>query len=53
MGGAGHVVPASTGNGVGILMPIYTIGIVIFFLYTMMRVLSNQHIKSPPMNAID
>jgi hypothetical protein len=39
MGGAGHVVPAPKGSGtMGILMPIYTIGIVVFFMYTVMKV---------------
>nr|CAD7597096.1 unnamed protein product [Timema genevievae] len=38
MGGAGHVVPASkTGGTMGIIMPIYTIGIVVFFMYTIMK----------------
>ncbi|XP_011494457.1 PREDICTED: uncharacterized protein LOC105359541 [Ceratosolen solmsi marchali] len=40
LGGAGHVVAAPKGNGsLGLLMPLYTIGIVIFFLYTMSKVL--------------
>ena len=41
MGGAGHIVsPSSPGSGgMGILMPIYTIGIIVFFLYTMMKVI--------------
>ena len=39
MGGAPHLVSAPPGaGGMGILMPIYTIGIVIFFVYTMMKV---------------
>lgn len=39
MGGAGHVVPAPKGSGtMGIVMPIYTIGIVVFFMYTVMKV---------------
>ena len=39
MGGAGHVVPAPKGSGtMGIVMPIYTIGIVVFFMYTIMKV---------------
>ncbi|CAG2064075.1 unnamed protein product, partial [Timema podura] len=38
MGGAGHVVPApKTGGTMGIIMPIYTIGIVVFFMYTIMK----------------
>ncbi|KAL1130049.1 hypothetical protein AAG570_012992 [Ranatra chinensis] len=39
MGGAGHVVPPPKGGGtMGIVMPMYTVGIVVFFLYTMMKV---------------
>lgn len=40
MGGAGHVVPPPKGgNTMGIIMPMYTVGIVIFFMYTMMKVI--------------
>ncbi|XP_065343947.1 fibrous sheath CABYR-binding protein-like isoform X2 [Cloeon dipterum] len=40
MGGAGHVVPAPKGSGtMGIVMPLYTVGIVVFFVYTIMKVL--------------
>lgn len=40
MGGGGHVVGAPKGNGsLGLLMPLYTIGIIIFFLYTISKVL--------------
>lgn len=40
MGGAPHIVSPSQGSGgMGILMPIYTIGIVVFFLYTMMKIM--------------
>ncbi|XP_017754235.1 PREDICTED: ABC transporter F family member 4 isoform X2 [Eufriesea mexicana] len=40
LGGAGHVVPAPKGNGTtGIIMPLYTLGIVLFFLYTIVKVL--------------
>ncbi|XP_065167588.1 resistance to inhibitors of cholinesterase protein 3 isoform X2 [Atheta coriaria] len=40
MGGAGGVVPPSQkGSSMGIIMPIYTIGIVIFFTYTLMKLL--------------
>lgn len=40
MGGAGHVVPPpkATQGALGILMPLYTIGIVMIFVYTMMKV---------------
>ena len=41
MGGPGAQPPAQQrgqGGSMGILMPIYTIGIVIFFLYTVMKV---------------
>ncbi|KAK9712120.1 Resistance to inhibitors of cholinesterase [Popillia japonica] len=41
LGGAGHVVPSSqkTGSSMSVIMPIYTIGIVIFFTYTLMKLL--------------
>jgi hypothetical protein len=40
LGGAGHVVPSPKGNGtMGIIMPLYTIGIVLFFLYTIAKVM--------------
>ncbi|XP_030745093.1 titin isoform X2 [Sitophilus oryzae] len=40
MGGAGHIVPPSkqSNNGfLGVLMPIYTVGFVVFFTYTIMK----------------
>lgn len=38
MGGGGHV-PSQKGSGpMGILMPLYTVGIVIFFVYTITKV---------------
>ncbi|XP_076669305.1 RIC3 acetylcholine receptor chaperone isoform X3 [Andrena cerasifolii] len=43
LGGAGHVVPAPNGNGtMGIIMPLYTLGIVLFFLYTIVKVLKKN-----------
>ncbi|KAK9498031.1 hypothetical protein O3M35_003916 [Rhynocoris fuscipes] len=40
MGGAGHVVAGPKGSGtMGIVMPMYTVGIVVFFLYTIMKLL--------------
>ncbi|XP_014598356.1 PREDICTED: uncharacterized protein LOC106783893 isoform X1 [Polistes canadensis] len=43
MGGAGHVVPAPKGNGtMGVIMPLYTLGIVLFFLYTIVKVLKKN-----------
>uniref|UniRef100_A0A348G6C0 Resistance to inhibitors of cholinesterase protein 3 n=1 Tax=Odontomachus monticola TaxID=613454 RepID=A0A348G6C0_ODOMO len=52
LGGAGHVVPAPKGNStMGILMPLYTIGIVLFFVYTIAKVLrkySDNEIISEP-----
>ncbi|XP_043506667.1 ABC transporter F family member 4-like isoform X3 [Frieseomelitta varia] len=40
LGGAGHVVPAPKGSStMGIIMPLYTLGIVLFFLYTIVKVL--------------
>jgi len=50
MGGAGHVVPAPKGSGtMGIVMPIYTIGIVVFFMYTVMKVM----FKKPGQSAVN
>lgn len=47
MGGAPHLVSAPPGaGGMGVLMPIYTIGIIIFFVYTMMKVISYISIDS-------
>nr|XP_012217605.1 PREDICTED: resistance to inhibitors of cholinesterase protein 3-like isoform X3 [Linepithema humile] len=43
LGGAGHVVPAAKGNGtMGIIMPLYTIGIILFFVYTIVKVLKKS-----------
>ncbi|XP_076279447.1 RIC3 acetylcholine receptor chaperone isoform X3 [Lasioglossum baleicum] len=43
LGGAGHVVSAPKGTGtMGIIMPLYTLGIVLFFLYTIMKVLKKN-----------
>jgi len=43
LGGAGHVVPAPKGNGtMGIIMPLYTIGIILFFVYTIIKVMSKS-----------
>lgn len=54
LGGAGHVVPAPKGNGtMGIIMPLYTLGIVLFFLYTIVKVMYTAYkiflpyLKSP------
>ncbi|XP_021938614.1 uncharacterized protein LOC110839082 isoform X10 [Zootermopsis nevadensis] len=50
MGGAGHVVPAPKGTGtMGVVMPIYTIGIVVFFMYTVMKVI----FKKPGHSAVN
>lgn len=41
MGGPGRVMPAPGGGGgssMGIIMPLYTVGILLFFLYTMAKV---------------
>ncbi|XP_033221783.1 uncharacterized protein LOC117175986 isoform X3 [Belonocnema kinseyi] len=56
MGGAGHVVAAPKGNStMGIIMPLYTVGIVLFFLYTMSKVLrkssGSEIISNPYSNA--
>ncbi|XP_033328905.2 RIC3 acetylcholine receptor chaperone isoform X1 [Megalopta genalis] len=43
LGGAGHVVSAPKGSGtMGIIMPLYTLGIVLFFLYTIIKVLKKS-----------
>ncbi|KAF2881165.1 hypothetical protein ILUMI_24990 [Ignelater luminosus] len=49
MGGAGHVVhPQQKGlNSMGVIMPIYTIGIVIFFSYTLMKLLFKKKPEGP------
>ncbi|CAH1392875.1 unnamed protein product [Nezara viridula] len=41
MGGPGQVVPPpkTTSGTMGVVMPMYTIGIIVFFLYTMMKLL--------------
>lgn len=40
MGGPGHVVPPpKVGGTISVVMPLYTIGIVIFFMYTVMKVI--------------
>lgn len=38
MGGAGHVAAPKGNSTMGIIMPLYTVGIVLFFLYTMSKV---------------
>lgn len=43
MGGAGHVVSTPKGNGtMGIIMPLYTLCIVLFFLYIIIKVLKKN-----------
>ncbi|XP_054006048.1 chaperonin CPN60, mitochondrial-like isoform X1 [Hylaeus anthracinus] len=43
LGGAGHVVSAPKGSStMGIIMPLYTLGIVLFFLYTIVKVLKKN-----------
>ncbi|XP_026279446.1 uncharacterized protein LOC113207204 isoform X6 [Frankliniella occidentalis] len=52
MGGAGHVVPApkATQGALGILMPLYTIGIVMIFVYTMMKLLTRRNTEAESVN---
>ncbi|CAH1958219.1 unnamed protein product [Acanthoscelides obtectus] len=54
MGGPGHVVPPpKQGTGsIGLIMPIYTIGIVIFFTYTVMKIIFKKQPESlyPPVD---
>ncbi|KAF0313409.1 hypothetical protein FJT64_016064 [Amphibalanus amphitrite] len=49
-GFGGYTAPQAKGSGaMGIIMPIYTVGIVIFFVYTIMRVMfKRQPSKEPP-----
>ncbi|XP_023287486.1 uncharacterized protein LOC111673866 isoform X2 [Orussus abietinus] len=43
LGGAGHVVPAPKGNStMGIIMPLYTLGIILFFVYTIVKVVKKN-----------
>lgn len=40
-GGAGHIAPsqqAKGNNSMSVIMPLYTVGIIIFFMYTIMKV---------------
>lgn len=48
MGGPGHVVPASQKgtSTMSVVMPIYTIGIVIFFTYTLMKLMFKKPVDS-------
>ncbi|KAJ8925943.1 hypothetical protein NQ315_009795 [Exocentrus adspersus] len=52
LGGAGHVVPPpKQGTGsMGLIMPIYTIGIVVFFTYTVLKLIFKKQPESlyPP-----
>ncbi|XP_050510327.1 golgin subfamily A member 6-like protein 1 isoform X3 [Diabrotica virgifera virgifera] len=53
IGGAGHVVPAKQGGtSMGLIMPIYTVGIVIFFTYTVMKIVFKKQpeVLYPPLN---
>ena len=52
MGGPGHVVPPPAGSGMGVLMPLYTIGIVVFFIYTIMKVRHHLNILTYFNNSI-
>ncbi|XP_031348236.1 uncharacterized protein LOC116174455 isoform X3 [Photinus pyralis] len=48
MGGAGHMVHSPKGsNSMGVIMPIYTVGIVIFFSYTLMKLLFKKKPEGP------
>lgn len=50
MGGGAHIAsPSHPGSGgMGILMPIYTVAIVVFFLYTIMKVNMRKAYRFPP-----
>ncbi|KAF5308195.1 hypothetical protein FQR65_LT06375 [Abscondita terminalis] len=48
MGGAGHMVHSpKSSNSMGVIMPIYTVGIVIFFSYTLMKLLFKKKPEGP------
>ncbi|XP_018327159.1 spindle pole body component 110 isoform X2 [Agrilus planipennis] len=48
MGGAGHVVPPpQKGTSISIIMPIYTVGIVVFFAYTLIKVIFKKKPEGP------
>uniref|UniRef100_A0A6M2DZI6 Putative patellin-5 isoform x5 n=1 Tax=Xenopsylla cheopis TaxID=163159 RepID=A0A6M2DZI6_XENCH len=50
LGGAGHMTPAKTSSSpMGVLMPLYTIAIVIFFIYTLMKIIFKkpQEVSGP------
>lgn len=42
MGGGGHVSSQKGSGPMGVLMPMYTVGIVIFFVYTITKVSTQQ-----------
>lgn len=45
MGGPGRVItPHAGGSSMGIIMPLYTVGILLFFLYTISKVYLNLFI---------
>ncbi|XP_026461532.1 uncharacterized protein LOC113363256 isoform X2 [Ctenocephalides felis] len=48
LGGAGHMTPAKTSSSpMGVLMPLYTIAIVIFFVYTIMKIIFKKQSDGP------
>ncbi|CAG7724704.1 unnamed protein product, partial [Allacma fusca] len=49
VGGAGYQAPAPKGGGtMGIIMPLYTIAIVVFFVYTIMKILFRKSEDKQP-----
>lgn len=46
MGGASNKIIGGDGGGgaINILMPMYTVGILLFFVYTMMKVINNMFV---------
>ncbi|KAK4885107.1 hypothetical protein RN001_001378 [Aquatica leii] len=48
LGSAGHMVHSpKSANSMGVIMPIYTVGIVIFFSYTLMKLLFKKKTEGP------
>jgi len=51
MAGGGHLPPPTAphkgNNSMSVIMPLYTVGIIIFFLYTIMKVLTKKPCEAP------
>ncbi|XP_067631655.1 resistance to inhibitors of cholinesterase protein 3 isoform X3 [Eurosta solidaginis] len=47
-GGSMHQPQARAGNGMGFIMPLYTIGIIVFFGYTIMKIVFKRPVPNAP-----